>query len=253
MRSLIGVRPHGWREGRDGLHFEKSLKTIKCLSPKERYELAGAKTDKLVTEILRQMRTTANNDIVVRSPVIAQQIPISYAANAYNHFRVAQLHYELIQVSKLWEPVDLDGFGLQTISALADDNAVFEIVSSTHLDHYPKDYAHASAWAKLSTIRLSQGKRLASKVSSSQSLTRVRNFRDKVAHLLEQSRIEKKGSVIESPLQRDAQVLLRAARITVDRFHLALNGASFDWKESELMCRRHAQALWHGMSITVRE
>jgi hypothetical protein len=64
-----------------------AAKAIERLPKPERIRLAKAKMTKVLHHFLYVVELHANNSFVVFSPLLASQIPRSYAANAFNVFQ----------------------------------------------------------------------------------------------------------------------------------------------------------------------
>ena len=94
------------------------------------------------------------------------------------------------------------------------------------------------------------GIRGAQELETSDILRSARNFRDKLAHQLEQTREEKKGTVA-LPKYGDERKLLGKTVTAVNRLYLSLNGAGFAWDSAKRMHRRNAESFWKGVTIEV--
>ena len=236
------------------MYKHQSIKEIGSMTASRRLKLAqdklsNDKNEGVVNEVLSQLSNHENTRWILYSSHLAQQVPTSYAANAFNSFRIGVLHYEIIRLCSFWDPIDLDSRSIPTIVALADCRGVSDLVYGENFSHYEnfrKDIAKESA-TKART-RLRTGIRRALKIEKSEMLKHTRNFRDKLAHQLEKTRREK-DEPIPAPLLGDEGKLLRQTVTVINNLYLSLNGTSFAWDEAKHMRKRNAQALWKGVTI----
>jgi hypothetical protein len=238
------------------MHENSSKKKINALTPKERLDIARNKLsndqDKgLVPSLLNHVQMHENNRWLVYSDHLANQIPRSHAAKAFLSLQMNALHYELIRICSFWEKLDFDGISIPTVVALADSPDVMDLVYENHLSQYTVEEGR---WrenrAKLALCRLHYGIREAKEIAGSELLKHMRNHRNKLAHQLEQTDLEKDGPI---PLPRfgDERKLLEKTVKIVNRLYLSISGIGFAWTESRLMSKRNAHALWQGVSIDV--
>src|SRR4051794_21197923 len=78
---------------------------IKDLPRPERITLAKAKMTKIIDHFLYVIELHANNSFVVFSPVLASQIPRSYAANAFKVFQCSMYQIEIVRLCAIWDGV----------------------------------------------------------------------------------------------------------------------------------------------------
>ena len=238
------------------MHKDRSLREIEKMSPSERWRLAREKLSNLenngaVPTLLGHMRAHENTRWLVYMSHLSDQIPRSHAAHAFTELQNSVLHYEIMRLCTFWEPVDLDGRSIPTIVALADCSGVSECVYKHHFSHYQSyDLDEAKKWGIKARRRLRTGIRGAKEVEGSDILLHVRNFRDKLAHQLEQTHKEK-DSAVPLPRYCDERRLLKKTVTTVNRLYLSLNGTGFDWDTAKAMHRRNAEAFWKGIKIEI--
>lgn len=238
------------------MHRKKSLKEIDKMSPHERWQLAcdklsNSKNTGVVSTLLEHMRAHENTHWLVYESHVSDQVPRSYAAHAFVELQKSVLHYEIMRLCTFWDPVDLDSRSIPTITALADCSGVSKHVYDDHFSHYENyDPAYARKWGARARQRLRRGIRVTTEVEGSETLRHVKNYRDKLAHQLEQTREEKRGAV---PMARygDERRLLRKTMTVVNNLYLSLNGTGFDWDGSRKMHERNAEAFWKGMEIKI--
>ncbi|MES2846920.1 MAG: hypothetical protein V4747_18025 [Pseudomonadota bacterium] len=239
------------------MYEDKSRKKINTLTPKERLEIARNKLsndqDKgLVPSLLNHLQMHENNRWLVYSDLLANQIPRSHAAKAFSSLQMNALHYELIRICSFWEKLDFDGISIPTVVALAESPDVMHLVHANHLGQYPADEGRwREDGARLALCRLHYGIQEAKEIAGSELLKQMRNHRDKLAHQLEQTRLELGGPLIPLPKFGDERKLLQKTVKIVNRLYMSISGIGFAWNESWSMSKRNARALWCGVSIEV--
>jgi len=105
--------------------------------------------------------------------------------------------------------------------------------------------------ARRALRRLKYGIREAKEIAGSELLKQMRNHRDKFAHQLEQTRLDKGGPPIPLPRFGDERKLLEKTVKIVNSLYLSISGIGFAWNESWSMSKRNAHALWQRVSIDV--
>lgn len=237
------------------MHKEKSLKEISKMSAIDRWSAAREKLSNkdnrgVVPTLLNHMRVHENSRWLNYQPHLADQVPKSHAAHAFRSLQISNLHYEFIRICTFWDPIDLDSNSIPTIVALADDPGVSQRVYDDHFANYANDRDRAKEWGRKARRRFRDGIRGAQELETSDILRSARNFRDKLAHQLEQTREEKKGPVA-FPKYGDERKLLGKTITAVNRLYLSLNGAGFAWDSAKKIHRRNAKSFWKGVTIEV--
>jgi AbiU2 len=249
-------------------------KAIERLPRPERIRLAKAKMMKVIDHFLYVIELHANNSFVVFSPLLASQIPRSYAANAFNVFQRSMHQIEIVRLCAIWDGVDVDKENIPTVVKLIDDDEIIEMLAeetrSGHMsgadfgavvnpDNDPIigaemeqerqasiDPQYANERASLARTELRQVIADASTVLSSPRLASIMNMRDKhLAHSLETTRREKDGPV--QPMKYgDETELLNASMPIIERLYCWVNGTSFSVENSQKIDQNNAEALWTG-------
>ncbi|MGE0769052.1 MAG: hypothetical protein AB7L90_21625 [Hyphomicrobiaceae bacterium] len=247
----------------------------------QRIALAKSKVNRLVDVTLRLLRLRASNEILVYSGLIATQVPSSYAAHTFNEIQSVMFDHELIRLCTLWDSAEKekrasDRDSIPAVIWLVDHPEVVEsVVDETRQAHAargtrvfntpddPDEQAviegmlaqHQNEFAEREAEKarqwLCEAMDLARQVQSGPLLRSVIDYRDRTAHLLaadvsrrNPDRIAKFG---------DEKQLLDITVEIVDKLHLAVNGASFDWEISRQFAARTAKAFWNGVKIKVIE
>jgi hypothetical protein len=246
---------------------------IKDLPRPERIGLAKAKMKKVIDHFLYVVELHANNSFVVFSPLLASQIPNSYAANAFNVFQRSMYQIEIVRLCAIWDGIDLDKENIPTVVALIDDDEIIEMLAEETrslrmngagggLINPSKDDPDLAAFeqemtkkinlqfadeeASTARTELRQAIKDARAVLSSPRLASIMNMRDKhLAHSLETTRREKDGPV--QPMKYgDETKLLNASIPIVERLYCWMNGTSFSIENSQEIDQNNAEALWTG-------
>jgi hypothetical protein len=247
---------------------------IKDLPRPERITLAKAKMTKIIDHFLYMIELHANNSFVVFSPVLASQIPYSYAANAFRVFQRSMYQIEIVRLCALWDGIDVEKENVPTVVKLIDDDEIIEMLAeetrSRHMSgadfgavvnpdndeivayemdkerQASIDPQYADERASLARTELTQAIADTRAVLGSERLASIMNIRDKhLAHSLETTRREKNGPV--QPMKNgDETELLNASMPIIERLYCWVNGTSFSIKNSQDIDQHNAEALWTG-------
>ena len=76
-----------------------------------------------------------SNEILLKTEAISQQIPYSYAGNAYNAFTRGLRDIELVRICSLWGSPDYDAFTILTVVNLFDNPDVIEHMARQIAEH----------------------------------------------------------------------------------------------------------------------
>jgi len=247
-------------------------KAIERLSRPERIALAKAKMTKVLDHFLYVVELHANNSFVVFSPVLASQIPQSYAANAFNVFQRSMHQIEIVRLCAIWDGVDLDKENIPTIVALINDDEIIEVLAEETRSHWingaserllnpsndpalavieremvvASNRQFADEQASGARTGLTQAIEDTRAVLGSDRLASIMNIRDKhLAHSLETTRREKNGPV--APMKYgDETELLNASIPIIEGLYCWVNGKSFSIEQSQEIDQNNAKALWTG-------
>jgi HEPN superfamily AbiU2-like protein len=247
-------------------------KAIERLPRPERIRLAIAKMKKVIDHFLYVIELHANNSFVVFSPLLASQIPRSYAANAFNVFQRSMHQIEIVRLCAIWDGVDVDKENIPTVVKLIDDDEIIEMLAEETRSHWVGDAGgrllnpsndpaiaaieqdmvkaanlqFADEQASKARTELRQAIADARAVLSSPRLASIMNMRDKhLAHSLETTRREKDGPV--QPMKYgDETALLNASIPIIERLYCWVNGTSFSIENSQEIDQNNAEALWTG-------
>jgi len=260
---------------------------FETLTDGERITLAKAKMDKVADHFLHLIALHENNALVVFSPMLASQIPRSYAANAFNVFRYAMHDFEVVRLCALWDcPQDEkdEMESIPTVFALIEPPSIIAALAEETRAHHA-DIPSASATpaqvtalatdshfgaseieaAEIRMINAEFGDRQAAKAKtelvdtietvkntlSDPRLAGLRNYRDKhLAHSLASTRRERRGP-IPPPKRGYADTLFNCSSPIVERLYCWVNGTSFSMENSRGVARDYAEALWRGCRFTV--
>ena len=247
-------------------------KAIERLPRPERIGLAKPKMTKVLDHFLYVVELHANNSFVVFSPVLASQIPQSYAANAFNVFQRSMHQIEIVRLCAIWDGVDLDKENIPTAVALIDGDEIIEVLAEETRSHWVNGASErllnpsndpalaaieremvvasnrqfADEQASKARTELTQAIADTRAVLGSARLASIMNIRDKhLAHSLETTRREKNGPV--QPMKYgDETELLNASIPIIERLYCWVNGTSFSIEQSQEIDQKNAEALWTG-------
>jgi AbiU2 len=110
-------------------------KAIERLPRPERIRFAKAKMKKVIDHFLFVIELHANNSFVVFSPLLASQIPNSYAANAFNVFQRSMYQIEIVRLCAIWDGIDVHKENIPTVVKLIDDHEVIGMLVEETRSH----------------------------------------------------------------------------------------------------------------------
>ena len=91
---------------------------------RERVDLAKLRMNRVVDHIQNLIALRENNEVILYSRLLVDQIPKSHAAKAFNSFRDAVFRFEIVRLCALWDRAGTDRESLPTVSALVADRRV---------------------------------------------------------------------------------------------------------------------------------
>jgi AbiU2 len=242
----------------------------------ERIELAKTKMEKVLDHFLYVVELHANNSFVVHSSTLASQIPVSYAANAFNVFQRSMYQIEIVRLCAIWDRAGADRESIPTVVDLIDSADVIEMLAEETRSHHsgmssrllnPSDdpelaaiehdemrkseiwFGHEQAEQAKTALRHAIDATRA--IQCSPQLASVMNLRHKhLAHSLTQTQAEKGGPI--PPMKyADGAALLDATIPIVEHLYCWVNGKSFSIKNSQEIDQENAEALWKGCKFEV--
>ena len=241
----------------------------------ERVELAKAKMAKVLDHFLYVVELHANNSFIVYSPILASQIPKSFAANAFNVFQQSMHQIEIVRLCAIWDSARTDKENIPTVVELVDTDEIVEILAEETRSHWlgqnsgnfnPStdpdvtaierksirnlEIAHGYEQAAEAKIELRRAITDARAILGSPLLASVMNHRDKhLAHSLERTYREKKAAI--APMKyRDEKTLLDASIPIIERLYCWVNGKNFSISKSQEIDQENAEALWSGCQFS---
>ncbi|MEO0392623.1 MAG: hypothetical protein AAF213_05165 [Pseudomonadota bacterium] len=224
----------------------------------KRWKRAGCIADRLIDHICDLIHINASNEWVVYG-ALAKRIPRSYAANAFNRFRHAAHHYELIRLTAMWDAPRDDRVSFPTIIALLDFPEVTDLLRSSVFEHWagPDASANEEPINALRRIILERAKekrdeapdnlkklsKLCTDIAASDELKALREFRNNyIAHNLDFSEVDDRAK--QKPKYKDETNLLQASIPIADGFHQLLNGSSFGFDSAQEHAKKNSEELW---------
>lgn len=218
-----------------------------------------------------------NNAIVVYSPLLAQQIPASRAANAFNVFQRGMHQFEIVRLCALWDSVAPDKENIPTVVELINDLEIIETLAGETASHWKEQ----GGWVtnlpddpelRAVTIEARQlsneefGERQAQRARAelrraiddaralvaSPKHASIMNMRDKhLAHSLSTTRREKAGPIAPMKYGDERRVLSASLAIAQPIF-CWVNGKSFDFDDSRRIDRENAKSLWEACTFDIK-
>ncbi|TIL41993.1 hypothetical protein [Mesorhizobium sp.] len=254
------------------------VRTPAKLSIDDRLARAKARTDRLVGHTASLFLMQAANATVIYSPALAEQIPTSFAAHAFNQFQRSMHLFELVRLTALWDRYGDDRESIPTIVDLIDHKVILAKVVDAERSHYlnhpePRDLtpsedpayvAMKAAWWEEYQIKWAEeaGNRAQDRlkfaiertreIAASDRLKALIEVRNQIAHNLDfQPGTNTPTEPGRTLKYGDEKSLLEDTVLIADALHLALNGTSFMWDDSREQAQRWADELWKNCKFEI--
>jgi hypothetical protein len=105
----------------------------------ERIRLAKEKTRRVVDHLHYLLELHENNAIVLYSTTLSQQIPTSFAANAFRVFQQGMHQIEIVRLCALWDSTEPQKENIPTVIDLIDHPDVIETLAQETASHWRED------------------------------------------------------------------------------------------------------------------
>lgn len=220
----------------------------------ERADLARIKIRKVVDRISALLALSEQNKLIVYSPLLSGQIPRSLAANAFNIFQRAMHAQEVVQLFALWDTPDekLTQNSIRIVHQLIDDDGVVDILAREAGSFWPHQPSFGEGEEAKTRNDLNLLRIKIPQVVSSEEFRALKNLRDKyLAHALDATVAESKGSPIRAAKYGDEQKLLQETIEIIEGLYLRVSGTNFDLEENRAMHGRHAEELWRSCTFKI--
>jgi hypothetical protein len=243
----------------------------------ERAIAADEKTRRVVDHLLYLLGLHENNAIVLYSPTLSQQIPTSFAANAFNVFQQGLHQFEIVRLCALWDRAGPEKENIPTIIELIDHPDVIESLAQETASHWqgiggrvlnPSSDPELRAFEAEALQRNNEqfGQEQAQKardelrkaiagtraIVASQKHASIMNLRDKhLAHSLSGTRREKKVGPLPPVKYGDERDMFDATLPIVETLYCWVNGCSFSFAQSREIDRKNARALWEACTFNI--
>ena len=234
----------------------------------ERVAEAKEKTRRVVDHLLYVLELHENNAIVLYSPTLSAQIPLSFAANAFKVFQQGLHQFEIVRLCALWDGPDPKKENIPTVIELVDHpdviNSLAQEISTQRNAPESVFYSddpelQASAIAAYQRIDEQFGEEQAEKarlelrraiddgraIMKSPKHASIMNLRDKhLAHSLSETWREQRTGPIAPMKYGDERYMLDETLPIVETLYCWVNGCSFSFENSRRIDRKNAEALW---------
>jgi hypothetical protein len=223
------------------------------MSVSDRVGLAKEKTKRVVDHLHYLLELHENNAIVLYTSTLSQQIPESFAANAFNVFQQGMHQFEIVRLCALWDSAELEKENIPTIIELIDHPNVIEALAQETASHWQSKDDQQFAQQEAQHARDDLRKVIADSraIIESGRHASIMNLRDKhLAHSLSTTRREKKGPL--PPMKYgDERRMLDASLPIVEALYCWVNGTSLSFEDSREIDRENAKALWEGCTFII--
>jgi len=232
-----------------------------CLTVEERFDIARARTDRLVDHFRYLIAMNEANALVLYGPTLSEQIPRSYAARAFNQFRNSMGMFEIVRLAASWDGPAQDRVSVPTVIALVNSRKVVRHAAKREgrrVAAYPVPAAinpdgiqgmekwaaeqHQAAVEKRKTDvgeALAEAIELSRQYAASPEMTALQDARNRfIAHNLDLS------DEVTEFRHGTEEVLLNAGLEVVAKLSYALSASDFAWDDARRQARRDAEQLW---------
>ena len=252
---------------------------IATMTVAERVIAAKEKMLRVVDHAMYVSALHENNAIVMYSPTLSQQIPISHAANAFNVSRQGLHQIEIVRLCALWDRAEPKKENIPTVIELIDHHDVIESLAqetaslwqgmgASGLAFDPSDEPELRALAAEQMQRNNEqfGQEEAQRtrddlrkaiddsraILASPKHTSIMNLRDKhLAHSLSETRREQKAGPIPLVKYGDERDMLEATLPIVEALYHWVNGNGLSMADSREIDRKNAKALWEACTFNI--
>lgn len=221
-----------------------------AMDPMARYERARHIVSQAIAQAQEIIAVSESNRFIVYSPMLATQIPRSYAANAFKMLQWSSLNYEILRVCALWDRGAIDRESLPAIADLVDDPqvqlaAAIALCRNEHVstpNQYVRDQIGLLKRAIATTRRVERAR-------FRKALVDFRN--ERLAHSLTGDAAKSLASpTLKYGYERR---LLRASIAIINAFNGALRDSQFMFDMSFEHSKRNAAALWGACKFSIAE
>jgi hypothetical protein len=223
------------------------------MSVSERIRLAKEKTKRVVDHLHYLLELHENNAIVLYTRTLSQQIPTSFAANAFNVFQQGMYQFEIVRLCALWDHAASEKENIPTIVELINHPDVIEALAQETASHWQSedDQQFAQQAAQKAHDELRKAIADSRAIIASGRHASIMNLRDKqLAHSLSTTRREKRGPL--PPMKYgDEREMLDASLPIVEALYCWVNGTSLSFEDSRMIDRENAKALWDRCTFTI--
>ncbi len=248
----------------------------------DRVARAKSKTDCLVDTTRHLLLLRATNEIVLYSDTLASQIGRSYAMHAFKALQQSLHENELTRLCALWDLARNEKEvnsrnSIPAVACLVDDKQVEAVLRQEAFD------ARAGGFRSAPRIPIQHMQAEIDEAYRSELETTANKHADKVSEWIDDAKKATKATIdgdvlksvidhrntkiahvlsphfynAKSPMRKakygDEEKLLDVTVDVVNKLHLAVNGASFDWDDAKDQAKRNAKAFWHGVTINARQ
>ncbi|WP_169542875.1 AbiU2 domain-containing protein [Sneathiella aquimaris] len=254
----------------------KKMKWPENLSDEERIQKAKELTDILVDHARALLPVQANAQHIVYSSSLANQIPMSYAANAFITLQYSVHFFLLVRLCAIWDSGAIDRESILTVHALINTpqikKKIVEDICQWHLDDrqfHPNsaddteifraelslDQKNAqqpsetiegktTQWLEDVTTRIEKAntRYVDKKLKANRDMFIAHNLALAVGHKQFPEKIK----------YGDEKPLLAETIKIITLLHRVLNNADFDWDKAKKQTDRNAEQLWSNCTFSIQ-
>ncbi len=225
---------------------------ITAMNTDDKIGRAKTKTQAATYHLDEVIRIHENNAFAIYSKTIVGQIPRSLAALAFETLQNTLFHYELVSICRLWDSCDPDKENIPTIARLIEGEDAIQKLVQAERSNWPNEQNFANEQAIKLETKIRHTLASIKAIENGPELESIMNLRDKhLAHSLERTRREKNGTIVNPLKYGDETKILESTIPIVRDLHLAINGSHYSIEETRAQTRKHSEAFWIGITVSV--
>lgn len=252
---------------------------VSNLSARDRIEKAKEVIEKLTYRIREVIELQETNELVFYGDVLSKQIPVSYAASAFNNMQQSLLRYQVIRLLAIWDKNDDNAISIPRAVKLINCQDVIDLIARDTKELHATSRPFVSGYDDLNDddidemVQASQLQFGVEQAENAQQYLKetiegvtnaisddvakgLRNARDHLSHSLSETRgeIRAKKSGIAVPKARLGQEkdLLEKTIKIIEELYVWVNGVSYDIQnEVTEDAKKCAEQFWRNLTFTL--
>jgi hypothetical protein len=206
------------------------------LTEEERIFVAKSRISKTKRQLSRLIKLDAQTRSLLDTPI--HRVKTEIYGEAPQILFQSVLSEHVIQLCRLWDKFDANGFSIPTIGTLLRDREVWKAL----------ELGNTVKQRKEKLRKLTQALKLIVETDQSDELRTIRNLRHKRAHPIFRTRDERKAK-IESPKAAHLRYVLERATDCIPILDEALGNEAEDYTSLKDVAEKNARAFFSALSM----